>query len=257
MATLAQLKKDRTVAHVLPLAAFMLLTVPYQLVPEWFEWKHDDAPWWQHFPQQWLFPLQSFVAIGLLLFFRKNYEMKWSRGVLFGALMGVVGISIWLLPTQLHSWLELEGEQEGILKWLGVMPRADGFNPQDLSDKFGGSETAYWGSLLMRFFRAVVVVALVEEIFWRGFLMRFLLDMDHNYWKVPFGKPAWISYVVVTLAFMLIHQPVDYLGAFIYGSLTYWVAVRTKSLLACVVMHGVANLIMGWYALQFGKYGLW
>jgi membrane protease YdiL (CAAX protease family) len=50
---------------------------------------------------------------------------------------------------------------------------------------------------------------------------------------------------------------VDYLGALIFGSLMYWVAVRTKSLLACIVMHGVANLLMGWYALETGKFGLW
>ena len=85
----------------------------------------------------------------------------------------------------------------------------------------------------------------------------FLLDPDRDYWKVPFGKPAWISYGVVTVAFMLVHQPVDYLGALIFGSIMYWVAVSTKSLMACIVMHGVANLLMGLYALHYGKYGLW
>ena len=179
-----------------------------------------------------------------------------KTGIIWGS-NGCCRHRFWILPTQIHSWLELEGKQEGILKWLGVMPREDGFNPQDLADKFGGNQGIYWSSLIMRFFRAVIVVALVEEIFWRGFLMRFLLDRDRDYWKVPFGKPAWISYIVVTLAFMLIHQPVDYLGALIFGSLMYWVAVRTKSLLACIVMHGVANLLMGWYALETGKFGLW
>ncbi len=251
-----ELQNDRTKAHVLPLAVFMLLLMPYALTG-WPEWNHPDAPWWRHYPTQWMYPLQSLIAIGLLLFFRKNYELKWSRGVLFGALMGAVGIGFWILPTQLHSWLGLEGDQEGVLKYLGVMPRTDGFNPRDLADEFGGSVGVYWASLTMRFFRAVVVVALVEEIFWRGFLMRFLLDPDRDYWKVPFGKPAWITYLVVTGAFMLAHAPVDYLGAFIFGSLMYWVAVRTKSLLACVVMHGVANLLMGWYAIEFGKFGLW
>ena len=75
--------------------------------------------------------------------------------------------------------------------------------------------------------------------------MRFLLDPDRNYWKVPFGKPAWISYLVVTVAFMLVHQPVDYAGALVFGSLMYGVAVWTRSLMACVIMHGVANLLMG------------
>ena len=87
--------------------------------------------------------------------------------------------------------------------------------------------------------------------------MRFLLDMDGNYWKVPFGKPAWISFVVVTLAFVVAHAPIDYAGAVVYGSLTYAVAVWTRSLLACVVMHGVANATMGIYALSCGKFGLW
>lgn len=257
MSGLREIQTDRTKAHVVPLAVFMLLLVPFQLTG-WPEWNHPEAPWWRHYPAQWQYPVQAIIAAGLLWFFRKNYELKWSlRPVLFGAAMGVVGIGFWILPTQLHSWLQLEGKQEGVLKWLGVMPREEGFDPRDLADKFGGNAAVYWASLLMRFFRAVVVVALVEEIFWRGFLMRFLLDRDRDYWKVPFGKPAWISYIVVTLAFMLIHQPVDYLGALVFGSLMYWVAVRTKSLLACVVMHGVANLLMGWYALHFEKYGLW
>lgn len=43
----------------------------------------------------------------------------------------------------------------------------------------------------------------------------------------------------------------------IYGILTYIVAVKTKSLAACIVMHGVANLLMGLYALEYAKYGLW
>ncbi|MCP5536157.1 MAG: CAAX prenyl protease-related protein [Akkermansiaceae bacterium] len=257
MLDLKKIQHDRTKAHVVPLAVFMVLLAPFQLTG-WLEWKHPDAAWWQHYPAQWQYPAQSLIAIALLLFFRKNYELKWSlKPVLFGALMGAVGIGFWILPTQMHSWLGLEGEQQGVLKWLGVMPRTEGFNPQDLADKFDGSPSVYWASLLMRFFRAVVVVALVEEIFWRGFLMRFLLDMDRDYWKVPFGKPAWISYIVVTLAFILVHQPVDYLGALVFGSLMYWVAVRSKSLLACVVMHGVANLLMGWYAIEFGKFGLW
>ncbi len=252
MSRLQDIQNDRAKAHVVPLAVFMILLAPFQLTG-WPTWKHPDAPWWRHYPEQWQYPVQTLIVVALLVFFRKNYELKWQlKPMLFGAVMGVVGIGFWILPTQTHTWLGMEGDQEGIWKWLGVMPRDEGFNPQDLADKFGGCQVAYWGSLVMRFFRAVVV-----EIFWRGFLMRFLLDPDRNYWKVPFGKPAWISYLVTTLAFMLVHQPVDYLGAIIFGSLMYWVAVRTKSLAACVVMHGVANLVMGWYALEFGKYGLW
>lgn len=87
--------------------------------------------------------------------------------------------------------------------------------------------------------------------------MRFLVDPDRDYWKVPFGTPSWLSYFVVTGAFVIAHQSLDYTGALIYGSLTYGVAVWTRSLLACVVMHAVANASLAAYAMAYGKYGMW
>lgn len=258
MRSLSEIQKDRTLAHVMPLAAFMVITLPWQFLGDWVEWKHPQAPWWRHYPEHWIYPLQSLICIALLLFLRKNYEWKITpKTAVIGTIMGAIGIGFWILPTHLHMVLGMQGEQEGILKWLGVMPRDDGFNPQDLVDKVDGGAALYWSTLVLRFLRAVVIVSLVEEIFWRGFLMRFLLDPDRDYWKIPFGKPAWISYLVVTVAFMLVHQPVDYAGALVFGSIMYGVAVWTRSLMACVIMHAVANLLMGLYAMHFGKYGLW
>ncbi len=146
----------------------------------------------------------------------------------------------------------MTGEPRGFEKWLGFAARTDGFNPGVFENPAG-----YWFSLGMRFVRAAVVVALVEEIFWRGFLMRFVLDWDGDYWKQPFGKPSWLSFAVVTGLFVAAHAPVDYAGALIYGSLTYFLCVWTKSLSACVVMHATANFLMGCYIMAYGKYGLW
>ena len=57
--------------------------------------------------------------------------------------------------------------------------------------------------------------------------------------------------------FILVHAPVDYAGALVYGSMTYLLCVWSKNLGACVVMHATANLLMGLYAMAYGKYGLW
>jgi len=45
--------------------------------------------------------------------------------------------------------------------------------------------------------------------------------------------------------------------AFIWASLIYWLAVRTRSLFACVMAHAVANAVLGSYVLQTGYYGFW
>ncbi len=102
--------------------------------------------------------------------------------------MGVIGIGFWILPTHLYTALGYTEETVGWLKHLGFAERAKGFNPSDM-----GTESGYWFSVIFRFLRAAVVVAFVEEIFWRGFLMRFLLEMDRDYWKVPFGKFSWLT----------------------------------------------------------------
>lgn len=251
--SLSDIRNNKTWAHVLPLGTFVLLNFLFGVICDaGLEYQHEYAPWWRHWPEQWMYPLQTVICGAMLVFFWKHYEFTWHKGLLTGALMGVVGIGFWLLPTHLYTAMGYTEESVGWLKHFGFAQRVKGFNPADLGDG-----TAMWVSCVLRFLRAAVVVAFVEEVFWRGFLMRFVLDPDHNYWKVPFGKFSWLSLSVVTVGFVIAHAPVDYAGAVIYGLLTYWVAVRTKSLGACVVMHAVANLLMGMYALHFGKYGLW
>jgi CAAX prenyl protease-like protein len=246
-------REDRTLAYVVPFAVFMIFNLIYQFVGDAMLWEHDRAPWYRHWPDQLFYPIQTVACLGVLAFFWKHYEFQWSRKIWVGALAGFIGIGFWLLPTTLYDWLGMTGKPDGFFEKLtGLAPRREGFDPGVFENP-----AAYWTSLILWMVRAVIVVAVVEEIFWRGFLMRFLLDMDGDYWKVPFGKPAKISFVVVTLVFVLAHAPIDYAGAIVYGSLTYAVAVYTKSLLACVVMHGVANATMGVYALYFGKLGLW
>jgi CAAX prenyl protease-like protein len=243
----------RNLAHIAPLALFMVLQFLGQLFGRFFGWDHPLAPWWQRHPEQWIYPLQVLVCLPLLVRWWRIYEFRWTPGaVAAGVVFGALGIGLWLLPTTLYDHLGMRGESSGLARWLGLAPRTDGFDPGVFEH-----QAAYWTSLLMRFMRAAVVVALVEEIFWRGFLMRFLLDWDGDYWRQPFGKPSWLSFAVVTGLFVLAHQPLDYAGALVYGSLTYLLCVWSRSLSACVVMHATANFLMGCYVMAYGKYGLW
>ena len=112
-------------------------------------------------------------------------------------------------------------------------------------------------TIILRVIRMAIVVAFVEELVWRGFLMRYLVDMDKPFTATPFGTHSWRVFGIVTALVVVIHQPADYAVAVIWGALVYWVAVKTRSLAACVMMHGIANLILGIYILKTGHYGLW
>jgi len=242
-----------TLSHVLPFAVFMGFLLFFQVLEMAIGWDHPDAPWWRRAPEHFIYPIQSIVCLALLWHYRRGYTFGWSwKWSAFGVLFGIVGIGFWLLPTTLHSWLGHQGDPGGLAGLLGVADRRDGFDPGVFTHP-----TAWWGTLVMRFVRAVIVVAFIEEIFWRGFLMRFVHDWEGDFWKQPFGRHSWKCYAIVTALFMFAHAPVDYAGALVYGSLAYLLCVWSRSLGACVVMHAVANLLMGIYAMQTGKYGLW
>lgn len=242
-----------TRAHVSPLAVFMGFGLVLQFAVSLIGWDHPAAPWWRRNPAHFIYPVQTLVVLGVLIHYWKNYDFRWSlkwsaAAVVFGA----AGIGFWLLPTTLYDYWHIDGEPGGWLGMLGFKARLDGFNPNDFSNPGG-----WWAAVVFRFLRAVVVVALAEEILWRGFMMRFVLDWGGNYWKQPFGRPSWLSYAVVTGLFVLAHTPDDYAGAFVYGSLTYVFCIWSRNLGACVVMHATANLLMCLYIMAFGKYGLW
>ena len=167
-------------------------------------------------------------------------------------MLGAIGIGCWLLPTVLYDYWGLSATPTGVLKLLGVAERKEGFDPGVFH-----SPVAWWTAVSLRFLRLVVVVALVEEIFWRGFLMRFVADWEGEYWRQPFGRATWKSYLIVTGLFMAAHASIDYAAAFVYGTLTYLLCIWSKSLGACVIMHATANLLMGLYIMAYGKYGLW
>ncbi len=251
-AKLQQWRGDKTVAHVAPFfifMAFMLLSVLMEMTgfKSGFAWE----PWYRRDPAQWIYPLQTLVTLGVLVFFWRNYDFKPVRGLVLATLLGLLGIFLWILPGHLFWTL---GMEEGWWKNLGFTDRSEGFDPTILKEESGA---LFATGVFLRFFRMVVVVALVEEIFWRGFLMRFLLDRDGDYWKVPFGKATVFSFFVVTGLVTVVHQRPDWLAAFIWGSLVFGLAVRTKSLLACVWMHAVANLALGIYVMATGRWGYW
>lgn len=237
-------------AHTAPLAVFMLMSafVPVLAV------ENTMLPWWRHAPEQWVYPVQTLVAGALLLLFRRHYTFTPVRGLLPAFVLGVVGIAWWCLPAlvwrNLHDIGIAVPEWAG---WLGLAERRDGFDPSFFR------EHTFWyvAALAMRFTRMVIIVPLVEEIFWRGFLMRYVQAGDGAFQRIPFGRHSWRAFAITTGAFMLVHDRTDWVGALGFGSLMYLLAVRTKSLASCVVMHAVANLLLGIYVLKTQQWGFW
>lgn len=250
LARLQSLRESATAAHVLPLALFMGITA----LPAALRIENPELAWYQQAPEHWVYPLQTLIVGALLVFFRQHYTFRPWRGLSLAVGFAVGGIAVWVAP----AWFYEEAMEQGRtipewLSWLGFVERREGFNP-DLLAAWPDWQVA---AIAMRFVRLVVLVPLIEEIFWRGFLMRYVSAGDEDWQEVPFGRHSWRTFFMVTFFVMLAHQPADYLAAFVWGSLVYYLAVRTRSLGACVMMHAVANLLLGFYVMQTRQWGFW
>jgi CAAX prenyl protease-like protein len=185
-------------------------------------------------PMYWIYPIQTAVSAGALLWFRDAYDFSGTTTLklLVGLAAGLLVFGIWVAPQELfHRAVRTEGFDPSIVP--GLMP---------------------W-MLAARFMRLVIVVPLVEEIFWRGFLLRYLVREDFT--AIPFGSCSRFSFWAVVVAFTAVHAPADWPAAFVTGILFNLVAVRTRSLAACVTAHAVANLALGLYICATKQWGFW
>jgi CAAX prenyl protease-like protein len=245
----SQLRASATAAHVMPLLVFTVLLS----VPGFFCIKNPELPWYQQAPEHWLYPLQTLLCAGLLFVFRRQYHFGPWRGLGLACVLAVLGIAVWIAPAWLYTKLAYGDDVPDWWAWLGMVERKEGFDPTLLA-AWPAWKTA---AIVMRFARMVLVVPLVEELFWRGFLMRYVHAPDGDWQRVPFGTHSWLGFAIVTVMVMLAHAPQDYLAALVWGAFMYVLAVRSRSLGACIIMHALGNFLLGLYALRTQQWGFW
>lgn len=221
--------RRKLLAYTLPMALFIGGLALVSVL------KNSGDSFWLRSPEYWIYPLQTLACAALLFWYRRDYELHRFAGPLLTLGVAVLVFVLWISPQA----------------FLGFPARTDGFNP----DVFAGQPGAYWATVLLRFLRLVVIVPLVEEIFWRGFLLRYFIN--EKFTTVPFGAFSWLSFGVVTAGFTFAHSSLDWVAAAITGALYNFVAYRTKSLISCVVAHAVTNLLLGLWIMQTRQWGFW
>ncbi|MEI6278134.1 MAG: CAAX prenyl protease-related protein [Verrucomicrobiae bacterium] len=186
-------------------------------------------------PEFWVYPLQTLLCGAALVFYWRRYDFGNAGGFLAAAAAGLLALALWLSPRLV----------------FGAAPRTAGFDPT----VFFETPAIYWLTVAARFARLVVVVPLVEEIFWRGFLMRYLIREDFE--NVALGTFRPLSFFGVAGIFMLVHGMADWPAAFLTGLIFNGLLVKTKSLAACVAAHAITNLGLGLYIMATRQWGFW
>ena len=216
------------IPYVAPMFVFMIF-----MLPSIFG-HFAGVPWKDLWKQ--LLPLvytAKTLAVALLLWvFWKYYtKIRWTHLPL-GVLVGLLGLVEWI-------GVEYAAQATG----LGQPPL-----PSELYNPLQQLPNPAWryAFYFIRIAGPTLVVPVMEELFWRDFLMRALIR-GARFQEVAVGTFSALSLLGTAALFAAGHFQLA--AGFGYGLMMGLLLVRTKSLGSCIVAHATTNLTLGLYIL--------
>lgn len=214
------------IAYMLPMGAFLALT-------------YVGSTWQSLFPAS--YALKTIVAAALLVICWPAYtRVRWTHWQL-GVLVGVVGVVQWV------------GMEKALLALWPNYPRMGGGEPFNPDMTFGDS-WLWWAFIAVRWAGPTLVVPVMEELFWRDFVWR-SVSAPNDFKLADVGEKDWKAIAVVAGLFATVH--VQWLTAIVWAMLIAWLLVKTRSLGACIIAHGVTNFLLGAWVLWQKDWYFW
>lgn len=187
----------------------------------------------------------ALVGAYLLAMARDYARLPWRVSPLALA-VGAVGVLLWVGITELGLEPKLLNPI-GLGRFVASGARA-AYNPlAELKE----TPALAWGFLVVRFVGLALVVPIIEELFLRGFLMRFITDQ--KWWCVPLATVSTTAIIVTTLLAMSMH-PAELFAELVWFSSVTWLMLRSGNLTDCIVAHAVTNLLLGLYVVSTGSW---
>lgn len=179
-------------------------------------------------------------ALALAFYWRRLPAFRVERPI-GSAFVGLAVFAVWVAPDlSIPGWRQHWLFQNPVFGRLGVsMPPESLGNPLDL---------------LLRVLRATAVVAVAEEIFWRGWFMRWLVRDDFE--TVPIGFYQAKAFWLTAIFFAVEHGPYWEVGL-AAGLIYNWWAIRSKSLGDLILAHGLTNAALALFVILTRRWEYW
>jgi uncharacterized protein len=235
------LLRPNVLAWVAPMAAFMLVLAlrGWMGAPPNAAGASDGSSASLLTDSRWIYGLQALAAAALLAVGWKRYEELRSRQLAPNATEWLLAVGVGL--AVFVAWINLDAP------WMTIGEPAVGFVP------LGANGQPDVALVTMRIAGAVLVVPLMEELFWRSFLARWVDDPSFE--RVDPRRLSVKALVLSTFVFVLAHTL--WLAAALAG-LAYALLYRhTGKLWVAVIAHAVTNLALAVWVLRTGQWQFW
>ena len=217
--------RKATIGYVAPFLAFVGIMAVERIIP---------------LPPQWLYSVRFFVVLGVILAVSRPYLSFRPSYPLFSIAIGLAVFAIWIGPDVVFGYRH---------HWLFENP-ITGSAVSTLPPWLKGNVKF----ILLRTVSSTLLVPVLEELFWRGWMMRWLIDT--NFQRVPLGRYSPFAFCMVALLFASEHGPYWEVGL-AAGIIYNWWIVRTRNLADCMLAHAVTNGVLCVYVLFTGQWQYW
>ena len=223
----AERKTDWTaLPYVLPFAVFLAFLALQKYVP---------------LPANIEFLARDLLLAGALLGFSRHVIQLHSFHRLETVILGVAVFLVWvgpdlLFPAYRQHWLFQNA----------ILGRLTSTIPENVIK----SPLVLWPRIV----QAVVFVPILEELFWRAFLMRWLISPQFE--RIPLGAYQAGAFWITAVLFASEHGPYWDVGL-IAGIAYNWWMVRTRSLGDCILAHAFTNACLCGYVVATRHWEYW
>ena len=156
------------------------------------------------------------------------------------AAVGMAVFAIWIAPD-----FFIPGWRENVLFQNPVTGRLEAsIAPHELTPLM----------LVLRTARAALLVPVIEELFWRGWLPRWIQDTSFS--RIPLGHYTPAAFWITAVLFAAEHGPFWEVGL-LAGIIYNWWMRRTHSLGDLMLAHGVTNLALSVYVIRTDRWMFW
>jgi CAAX prenyl protease-like protein len=187
-----------------------------------------------------LFSLRFGIVLVVLLFVSRPYVSLRPSRPFASTAVGLFVFVIWIAPDLLfhyrHHWLFENFITGHVASSVPPSLRGNGL------------------FLAVRLLSSVALVPVLEEIFWRGWLMRWWID--RNFLAVRLGTYQAAAFWLVAVLFASEHGPYWDVGLLAGIAYNLWI-LRTGNLADCILAHAVTNCTLAGYVLVGGQWQYW
>ncbi len=220
-----------------PLTAVSSRSLPFALYIGFLVLEGLLHSWAPDLDIRWFYPVKAgVVGAALLLLWRHYTELKPCRLALSQfALSVAAGLVVFVL------WINLDAG------WMLVGEPGAGYDPS----RPGGSLDPVL--IAFRLTGAALVVPVMEELFWRSFIQRWVRQPD--FITLDPAQTGMRALLIASALFAVEHH--QWFAGLIAGLAYGWLYMRTQTLWAPILAHAVTNGVLGLYVVITRSWQFW